>query len=263
MTQKMKNTIFFTENLAIGYSSKKETISIAKNININLEKGKLIALIGANGIGKSTLLRTIAAIQKPLSGTIYLNDKNISTYNSQQLAQNISVVFTEKLPPSNLSVFELIALGRQPYTNWLGKLCADDLLKIEEALKVTQIEHLRHKKHFELSDGQLQQVLIARALAQDAPLIILDEPTTHLDLVNKVSLLKLLLKLTRSTNKCILFSSHDIDLAIQLSDQMIVFANDTIVQDEPCKLIENGIFESIFKNECIVFDKLKGTFKIT
>ena len=258
----MNNSIFLTENLAIGYSSKKETICVAKNININLEKGKLIALIGANGIGKSTLLRTIAAIQKPLSGTIYLNDKNISEYNSQQLAQNISVVFTEKLPPSNLTVFELIALGRQPYTNWLGKLCADDLLKIDNALNVIQIEHLRNKKHYELSDGQLQQVLIARALAQDAPLIILDEPTTHLDLVNKVSLLKLLQKLTRTTNKCVLFSSHDIDLAIQVADEMIVFTDTVIVQDEPCKLIENGIFESIFKDESIIFDKLKGSFKM-
>ena len=258
----MNNSIFLTENLAIGYSSKKETICVAKNININLEKGKLIALIGANGIGKSTLLRTIAAIQKPLSGTIYLNDKNISEYNSQQLAQNISVVFTEKLPPSNLTVFELIALGRQPYTNWLGKLCADDLLKIDNALNVVQIKHLRNKKHYELSDGQLQQVLIARALAQDAPLIILDEPTTHLDLVNKVSLLKLLQKLTRTTNKCVLFSSHDIDLAIQVADEMIVFTDTVIVQDEPCKLIENSIFESIFKDESIIFDKLKGSFKM-
>ena len=258
----MNNSIFLTENLAIGYSSKKETICVAKNININLQKGKLIALIGANGIGKSTLLRTIAAIQKPLSGTIYLNDKNINEYNSQQLAQNISVVFTEKLPPSNLTVFELIALGRQPYTNWLGKLSADDLLKIDNALNVIQIEHLRNKKHYELSDGQLQQVLIARALAQDAPLIILDEPTTHLDLVNKVSLLKLLQKLTRTTNKCVLFSSHDIDLAIQVADEMIVFTDTVIVQDEPCKLIENGIFESIFKDESIIFDKLKGSFKM-
>lgn len=258
----MNNSIFLTENLAIGYSSKKETICVAKNININLEKGKLIALIGANGIGKSTFLRTIAAIQKPLSGTIYLNDKNISEYNSQQLAQNISVVFTEQLPPSNLTVFELIALGRQPYTNWLGKLCPDDLLKIDNALNVIQIEHLRNKKHYELSDGQLQQVLIARALAQDAPLIILDEPTTHLDLVNKVSLLKLLQKLTRTTNKCVLFSSHDIDLAIQVADEMIVFTDTVIVQDEPCKLIENGIFESIFKDESITFDKLKGSFKM-
>lgn len=258
----MNNSIFLTENLAIGYSSKKETICVAKNININLQKGKLIALIGANGIGKSTLLRTIAAIQKPLSGTIYLNDKNINEYNSQQLAQNISVVFTEKLPPSNLTVFELIALGRQPYTNWLGKLCADDLLKIDNALNVIQIEHLRNKKHYELSDGQLQQVLIARALAQDAPLIILDEPTTHLDLVNKVSLLKLLQKLTRTTNKCVLFSSHDIDLAIQVADEMIVFTDTVIVQEEPCKLIENGIFESIFKDESIIFDKLKGSFKM-
>jgi iron complex transport system ATP-binding protein len=257
----MKKTLY-TINLSIGYSTKKETKTVASNINLSFENGKLISLIGENGIGKSTLLRTLTGIQKPIAGEVFLNDKNIFNYSNLELAQNLSLVLTEKLPPSNLTVFELIALGRQPYTNWIGKLSDDDLNQINKAIKLTNIEHLRDKKHFEISDGQLQIVLIARALAQDTPLIILDEPTTHLDLLHKVSLLKLLKKLSSETQKCILFSTHDIDLAIQLSDEMIVMTSEKIVQDNPCKLIETGIFNELFNDSSIVFDNNKGKFVI-
>ncbi len=257
----MKETLY-TLNLSIGYSSKKETNIIAQNINLSFEKGKLISLIGENGIGKSTLLKTLTGIQKPISGEVFLNDKNIFNYTNLELAQNLSLVLTEKLPPSNLTVFELIALGRQPYTNWIGKISENDLHQINKAIEITNIEHLRHKKHFEISDGQLQIVLIARALAQDTPLIILDEPTTHLDLLHKVSLLKLLKKLSSETEKCILFSTHDIDLAIQLSDEMIVMLPEKIVQDNPCKLIETGMFNELFNDSSIVFDTNKGKFVI-
>ncbi|OIV43956.1 ABC transporter ATP-binding protein [Flavobacterium johnsoniae] len=259
----MKRSILNTANLNIGYKSKNAVVTIAQNLNLNLKSGKLISLIGANGVGKSTLLRTITGIQHPLSGNVYLNDKNISAYKPLELAQNLSLVLTEKLPPSNLSVFELVALGRQPYTNWVGTLTQTDIEKVQEAMQLTQIEHLSHKKHYEISDGQLQKVLIARALAQDTPLIILDEPTTHLDLLHKVSLFKLLKKLTQETQKCILFSTHDIDLAIQLSDEMIVMTPENVVQDEPCHLISNGSFAALFKDEHIVFDAEKGKFIVT
>jgi iron complex transport system ATP-binding protein len=258
----MNKKILATTNLSIGYTIKKTTVFTAENINLSLKKGKLIALIGANGIGKSTLLRTLTGIQKPISGVILLNDKNIHEIESLELAKNLSVVLTEKLPPSNLTVFELVALGRQPYTNWIGKLSDDDYYKINEAIALTQIGHLVNKKHYEISDGQLQKVLVARALAQDTPLIILDEPTTHLDLLHKVSLLKLLKKLTHETGKCILFSTHDIDLAIQLSDEMIVMTENNVVQDEPCNLISKGIFNSLFKDENIIFDNEKGKFMV-
>jgi iron complex transport system ATP-binding protein len=258
----MKN-ILSTLNLNIGYNSKKGTTTIATNLNLNLVSGKLIALIGANGIGKSTLLRTITGIQKPLSGNVFLNDKNISDFKPLDLAQNLSLVLTEKLPPSNLSVFELVALGRQPYTNWVGTLTQNDTENVHQAMKLTQIEHLTSKRHFEISDGQLQKVLIARALAQDTPLIILDEPTTHLDLLHKVSLFKLLKKLTQETQKCILFSTHDIDLAIQLSDEMIIMTPEMVEQDEPCNLISKGSFDTLFKDEHIFFDTEKGKFIIT
>ena len=260
----MENKIILqTSNLSIGYTSKKVKNSIASNINLSLEKEKLIAMIGANGIGKSTLLRTITGIQKPLSGTVFLNEKNIHELDSLTLAQNLSVVLTEKLPPSNLTVWELVALGRQPYTNWIGTLTENDIAKINEAIALTQIEHLTSKKHYEISDGQLQIVLIARALAQDTPLIILDEPTTHLDLSHKVTLLKLLKKLTQETGKCILFSTHDIDMAIQLSDEMIIMTPENTIQDQPCNLILKGSFNSLFQDEHIVFDSEKGKFVIT
>jgi iron complex transport system ATP-binding protein len=207
-------------------------------------------------------LRTITGIQKPLTGTVMLKEKEIHNYESLALAQNLSLVLTEKLPPSNLSVFELIALGRQPYTNWLGKLSAEDLEKINQAITLTHVEHLIDKKHHEISDGQLQIVLIARALAQDTPLIILDEPTTHLDLFHKVSIFKLLKKLSQETNKCILFSTHDIDLAIQLSDEMIVMSESSVEQDQPCNLITKGIFNTLFKDSSITFDGEKGKFVI-
>mgnify|MGYP003618765982 FL=1 len=260
----MENKIILqASKISIGYSSKKEKNTIAQNIDLSLEKGKLIALIGANGIGKSTLLRTITGIQKPLSGTVSLNKKNIHELDALTLAQNLSVVLTEKLPPSNLTVWELIALGRQPYTNWIGTLTDTDIAKINEAITLTQIEHLTSKRHYEISDGQLQIVLIARALAQDTPLIILDEPTTHLDLLHKVVLFKLLKKLTQETEKCILFSTHDIDMAIQLSDEMIIMTPENTVQDQPCNLILKGSFNTLFKDEHIVFDNEKGKFVIS
>lgn len=257
-----KEIIIATNNLSIGYKTKKDTIVIADNLNLNLETGKLITLVGANGIGKSTLLRTLTGIQKPLSGTVFLNQKNITTFDTITLAQELSLVLTEKLPPSNLTVFELIALGRQPYTNWLGKLSREDIEKVNSVMQQTQTEHLAHKKHFEISDGQLQKVMIARALAQETSIIILDEPTTHLDLFHKVAVFKLLKKLSKETNKCILFSTHDIDLAIQLSDEMIVMTEKNIIKDQPCNLISKSIFNSLFNDKSITFDETKGKFII-
>lgn len=258
----MKQSILHTEELSIGYSSKKGGYLIKENIQISLEAGKLITLLGANGIGKSTLLKTLTGIIPPLSGSVKLANKEISSYEPQELAQELSVVLTEKLPPSNLNIAELIALGRQPYTNWLGTLTETDFNYIEKAIALTDIHHLIDKKHDEISDGQLQKVLIARALAQDTPLIILDEPTTHLDLYHKVAVFKLLQKLAHEAQKCILFSTHDLDLAIQLSDEVIVMTETFCVQDQPCNLIEKNVFDLLFKDEHIVFNKQYGKFMV-
>lgn len=262
MSKDAHNSILSTENLSIGYASKKGQTVVAKNINISLEKGELIGLVGANGIGKSTLLRSLSATQAVLDGSIFIKNKRVSEYSALELAKHLSLVLTEQLLSKNLSVFELIALGRQPYTNWLGTLSEADLSIVNTAIDQVHLNDLQHRKCHELSDGQLQNVMIARALAQDTELIILDEPTTHLDMYHKAYILKLLQKLTKETQKTILFSSHEIDLAIQLCDSMIVMTPNDVVYDTPCHLIEQGIFETLFPEDLIAFDALTGSFRI-
>mgnify|MGYP003478641189 CR=1 FL=1 len=219
----MNQTILQANKLSIGYTSKKEVTTIATDINISLNKGKLITLIGGNGIGKSTLLRTITAIQKPISGEVFLNEKNIFTIENSDLAQQQSLVLTDKLPSSNLSVWELIALGRQPYTNWIGTLSEEDFNKITTAIKLTNIEHLIEKKHHEISDGQLQKVLIARALAQDTDLIILDEPTRGVDVGAKFEIYKLISNLAANGMAVIMISS-ELPEILGMSDRIIVLS---------------------------------------
>lgn len=262
MREKNKHIILKTENLSIGYKSKKDTSVIANNINIELNQGELIGLVGANGIGKSTLLRTLTSIQQPLEGNIHLNEKALENYSAIELAKTMSLVLTEQLMSKNLSVFELIALGRQPYTNWVGNLSENDFSIINKAIEQTNLSNLKHRKCFELSDGQFQKVMIARALAQDTNLIILDEPTTHLDMYHKAYILKLLQKLAKDTNKTILFSSHEIDLAIQLCNTMVVMTNSQVISDSPYNLIEKSVFESLFPKDLINFDKKTRSFKV-
>jgi iron complex transport system ATP-binding protein len=263
MNKAASHIILKSKQLSIGYKTKKNETIVASNINFELQKGQLIGLVGANGIGKSTLLRTLIKVQPALSGSILLNDKELKTTSTSELAKQLSIVLTEQLSSKNLSVYELVALGRHPYTNWIGNLSEMDSTAIQKSLDLVNIADLEGKKCFELSDGQLQKVMIARALAQDTDVIVLDEPTTHLDMYHKAYILKLLQKLTKETGKTILFSSHEIDLAIQLCDTMIVMQNDQVVCDQPCNLITQGIFESLFPKDLISFDNLTGSFKVT
>ncbi len=262
MSKDNKNTILKTENLTIGYTSKKEDTVIASNINLELHQGELIGLVGANGIGKSTLLRTLTNVQEVISGSITINSKNLKDYNALDLAKALSLVLTESITSKNLSVFELVALGRQPYTNWVGTISEADISIVNTALSQTNLTDLKDKKCYELSDGQLQKVMIARALAQDTSIIILDEPTTHLDMYHKAYVLKLLQRLAKETNKTILFSSHEIDLAIQLCDTLIVMTKDGIITDTPKNLIKQGAFNSLFPEDLIVFDEGTGSFRV-
>ncbi|WP_418602973.1 ABC transporter ATP-binding protein [Hwangdonia sp.] len=262
MSVNESHIILKTEDLSIGYASKKEKTIVSSNINIELNKGELVGLIGANGIGKSTLIRTITNVQKHLKGDILINEKHISAYQAVDLAKVMSLVLTEQIASKNLTVFEVIALGRQPYTSWIGNLSENDTIIINKAITQTNIENLKHKKCFELSDGQLQKVMIARALAQDTDLIILDEPTTHLDMYHKAYILKLLQKLAKETGKTILFSSHEIDLAIQLCDKLIVMTKGEVVSDKPCNLILKGTFDTLFPKDLINFDANTGSFRV-
>jgi len=257
-----RKDIILAKDVAIGYKAKGTQKVIASDISVALPSGSLTALIGANGIGKSTLLRTLTGIQQPLGGSVLVDGKSLEKYSQKELSQNLAVVLTESLPPSDLTVFELVALGRQPYTNWLGSLSPEDTAKTNEALQLTQTSGLAAKRHFELSDGQLQRVLIARALAQDTALIILDEPTTHLDLQHKVSLLRLLKKLSAEQGKCILYSTHDLDLALQLSDLVMMMMPGKTLLGTPEKLIRERAFDRLFDDTGIVFDPEKRGFFI-
>jgi iron complex transport system ATP-binding protein len=229
---------------------------------LSIEKGKLISVLGKNGIGKSTLLRTISKVQNPLNGEIFINQKNSTAYTHQELAKTISLVLTERLPESQLTVFELIALGRQPYTNWIDTLSKNDIEKINWAIKETNLEHLKDNRFYELSDGQLQRVLIARALAQDTQIIILDEPTAHLDMHQTITIFELLKKLTITTKKTVLISTHEINLATKMCDELIILSENKIYAGTTAKLIEEDAFETLFSSEIVKFNRTLQQFVI-
>lgn len=222
----------------------------------------MAAIVGINGIGKSTLLRTLGRVQPKLAGEILLEGKKLESYDPLALASKISVVLTEPIASKNLTVVELISLGRQPYTNWIGTLTKLDKEKISKAITMVQIEELQHKKCYELSDGQLQKVMIARALAQDTGIMLLDEPTSHLDLYHKVHILKLLRQIAHETKKTILFTTHEIEIAIQLCDKMLIMEKNRSSFGEPCQLITNKSFENLFPSDTITFDSRSGSFKV-
>lgn len=246
------------KELVIGYQNK----NVGYSFTFQLERGKLYTLLGKNGIGKSTLIKTLARLLKPISGEIELSNASISYMTDVEFSKNISFVFTNQPVHQELTVHELVAFGRQPYTNWMHQLSKSDEKLIIEAISITELNEFKNKKLNTLSDGQLQRALIARAVAQNTSIIILDEPSNHLDLYHKVQLFRLLKKLCVQQNKCVFFSCHDLDLAIQLSDGMLVIKEDNNYFDTPDQLIQQGVFDHFFKDEQIVFDKEQKRFII-
>ncbi len=246
------------KKLAIGYGSK----MVAEDVDFHLGKGELCGIIGVNGAGKSTLLRTLGGLQPKISGTVQIAHKNLENHRPAELARVLSMVLTEQPASKNLRVQELIALGRQPYTNWIGTLTQQDKMHIKESLKAFLLDDLKYSKCHELSDGQLQRVLIARAMAQNTPLILLDEPTTHLDLYHKVQILKMMQQLAHKKKKTIVFTTHEIDLAIQLCDKILILDGKENPFGSPKKLILQKHFEQLFPSELVEFDALTGGFKV-
>ena len=255
-------TILNIENLSVGYTNNQLREVVASNLSFSLKKGQLTALVGANGIGKSTLLKNLARIEKPFSGTISLLEKELNSYKLPELSRLMSVVWANNPITANLTVYDLVALGRHPYTNWIGMLTKTDAKVIDKALTLTHCQDIVHKKCFEISDGQLQKVLIAKSLAQETPLILLDEPTTHLDIYHKAYILKLLKKLAHEKGKTILFSTHEIDLAIQLCDQIVLMKPHKTISGAPCELIQSKEFTSMFPKDLIGFDEKTGRFVV-
>ena len=194
-------------------------------------------------------------MQNPLHGDIFINQKNIEKYSNKDLSTVLSLVLTERLPESQMTVFELVALGRQPYTNWIDSLSETDLEKINWAIEQTEINHLKDKFFYELSDGQLQRVLIARALAQDTDIIILDEPTAHLDLHHTIKIFSLLKKLVSETSKTIMLSTHEVNLAIQFANEIVLFTDDKIFTGTPTELISKNAFDNLFSKEIVIFNR--------
>ncbi len=257
MKSDKKNSILTTQNLSIGYSS----FEVAHDLNLTAQKGKLISIIGKNGSGKSTLIRTLTRIQDPLKGSIILGHKNINHYKQNRLAREFALVLTEKLPENLLTVSELIAMGRQTYTNWLDKLTETDKEKIDFALEMMQVRPLLNKKFIELSDGQQQRVLIAKAIAQDTPLIYLDEPTAHLDVHHRMETFLLLKELTQKYDKTILMATHEIGLSVQMADELWLVHNKAVLVGSPEQLIADNSLATIFNSDLIRFNPKTSTFE--
>lgn len=250
--------VFKVENLTIGYKDK----TLFSDLNFELKTGILTSLLGSNGIGKSTLLKTISGLLDKKSGAIFIGNKNIDSFSAAEFSKTVSVVLTHENVNKDLTVYELVKLGRQPYTNWLDKLTEADENLINKTLEDCEIIDLKSRKLLQLSDGQLQRTFIARAVVQDTPFIFLDEPSTHLDLYHKVRLFKLLKKLCVVNKKCILFSTHDLDLALQLSDEIMLLKENRFYHNTTTNLINKGVFDRFFDTDDIVFDKERKQFLI-
>ena len=248
-------------DITIGYPDKSRTKTVQNNLNLSADRGELIALIGKNGCGKSTLIRSIACLQPIYSGEIFIENRDLVNIKPEKRARLLSVVLTGQHSVASFNVRELISIGRDPYTGWLGSLTARDNEIISDAMKMTHLEGFDDRNIHELSDGERQRVFIARALAQDTPLILLDEPTSHLDLSNRINILLLLQKLARDTGKTILISTHELETAMQVADKLwLMEYGKGVIVGAPEDLVLNGSFEEIFHHSSYEFDKEYGSF---
>ena len=258
-----KNVILTATNLCVGYRKKQSEKRLLENLNLHLKSGELLALLGANGAGKSSLIRTLCGMQEALAGDLFYGTTTLTSMSPQEKARWFSVVLTERDTFGQLSVFDLVALGRTPYTAWLGRLKTSDTDMVLQALEDVGMQHFANQSIHSLSDGEYQKIMIARALAQDTPIIFLDEPTAFIDVRGKVEVMRLLIKLAREKNKAILLSTHDLDMALQSADQLCLFTgNAKVTQGIPEDLVVNGSLSKAFDSKEVHFDAQSGRFSI-
>ena len=238
------------KDLTLGYGRR----ILLDNVSARIPEGQLVALLGRNGTGKSTLLRAMMGLEKPQSGEIILQEKNVASLKPERLARNISFVTTDKVRIANLRCEDVVALGRAPYTNWLRQLQGEDLKRVDNAMRLVGMSGYADKTMDKMSDGECQRIMIARALAQDTPVILLDEPTAFLDLPNRYELCLLLKKLAQEEGKCILFSTHDLDIALSLCDSIMLIDNPYMYTLPTSEMITSGHIERLFRNESVTFD---------
>lgn len=252
----MKRSAITAENISIGYKN-----PIITNLDLNLEEGKVTALLGRNGIGKSTLLKTISKELDYLSGEIKLYGRSLKSYSQKELSKKISIVTTDQINAGGLTAFQIAALGRHPYTGFIGHLSSHDKIIVKEALIKTGIYEKADNFFAHLSDGEKQKVLIARALAQETPIIILDEPFSFLDTSSRIEIMQLLKELASSGNITSLFSSHDVSQALRMADNIWLMTSDgNLLTGTPDEIVATNSIEKMFNNKNIRFDASQADF---
>ena len=246
-------------DLTIGYFHGKQKKVVQNGINLTLYSGEVTCLLGLNGAGKSTLIRTLCGFQPPLGGDVLLREKPLSQYSQGEFAREVGVVLTERTNAGGITVHELVGLGRHPFTGFFGTLKEKDNTIIEESLKAVGMLHKSSNYVSELSDGERQKVMIAKVLAQECPIIVLDEPTAFLDVTSRIETMVLLRKLAKEQRKAIILSTHDIDSAISMADCLWLLSKEQQVKcGSPEDLIMDGTIGKFFSKENIAFDQATG-----
>lgn len=264
----MNETVTLKE-LSIGYQTKNHVTVVAEHLNASICSGELTCLLGRNGIGKSTLLRTLSAFQSALSGEIFLKSSDnseyseISEYSDKQLSRLIGVVLTEKPDVRNMTIEELVGMGRSPYTGFWGTLSEDDRRIVDDAIQLVGIQSLKGRYVHTLSDGERQKVMIAKALAQQTPVIYLDEPTAFLDFPSKVEVMQLLHRLAREQQKTVFLSTHDVELSMQIADCIWLMEPDKLSVGTPRQLADEGALGRFIEHKGIQFNAQTLTIRVT
>lgn len=259
---KREDLILQAKEVAVGYHKGKNIHWVARDLTFSLHTGQLACLLGPNGVGKSTLIKAIMGQKLPVDGEILYQGQPIQKLGAREMATKVSVVLTDRISPGNLNVRHLVGLGRTPFTNWLGNLAEEDEKAIDQAIASTNIGYLKDKKVAELSDGQLQKVMIARALAQDGQLMILDEPTAHLDLINRMEIMQLLRDIAHSQQKAVLVVTHDLDIAVDTADTFLLMpCGGRMISGTPEDMIVSGEINKLLPHGKYQFDLVTGKIR--